>query len=129
VQIHKETKGIMISKESIDVALKSHSLWKRQLKEAITTGQSEFKIWIVMKGDECEFGKWLARLSPEEMQSEDVQKVKILHTEFHEAAGKVLEFALTGGSDAALKMMSHRGIYRDVSRKLVSALNNWKKNL
>ncbi|MFZ1082842.1 MAG: CZB domain-containing protein [Candidatus Kryptoniota bacterium] len=119
----------MIAKEAIDEAVRDHSEWKKRLREAITIGRSEFKIWVVKQDNECQFGKWLHSLSEEEMKSEDFQKVKTLHAEFHKVAGKVLEFALTGGKDAASKMMRQSGTYGDITGRFVLALNDWKNKL
>lgn len=119
----------MVSKEEIDAALAAHSLWKKRLLDAITTGQSEFQVEIVKKDNACQFGKWLYSLPDEVKNETDFTKIKDLHAEFHKTAATILEFAVTGQKETALKKMETGGGYGSITGKLVLALNDWKIKL
>lgn len=119
----------MVTKEAIDSALSAHSQWKIRLHDAATSGTSEFKVEIVKKDNECQFGKWLYSFSQEEMKSEDYQKIKTLHSEFHMIAGDILNLATSGKKNEAMKLLEFGGSYGVTTGKLVLALNNWKNKL
>lgn len=119
----------MVSKEAIDSALNAHAQWKIRLKDAIEQGQSEFKVDVVKKDNECQFGKWLHSLPESDRQTEDYQKIKTLHAEFHKTAGEILELAVTGQKDEAVKKLEHGGGYGRITGKLVLALNEWRSKL
>lgn len=119
----------MIKKDALDAALAAHAQWKSRLLDAIKTGESEFKVENVKKDNACLFGQWLYKLTPEEMESEDFKKVKALHAEFHQAASEILNMALTGNKEDAIKKLEPGGGYGSISGKLILALNNWKDKL
>lgn len=119
----------MVNKETIDAALSAHAQWKKRLQEAISTGKSEFQADEVKKDNGCQFGKWLYAVTGDIVKSEDYIKVKSLHAEFHKVAAEILEFALTGKKEEALKKLQPGGGYGSISGKLVIALNNWKDKL
>jgi hypothetical protein len=119
----------MVTKEAIDAALSAHAQWKKRLQDAATNGQSDFEVEIVKKDNECQFGKWLSSLSQEEKNSEDFQKIKTVHTEFHTIAGEILKLALSDQKSEAMKMLEFGGQYGVSTGKLVLALNSWKNKL
>jgi len=119
----------MISKEEIDSALTAHGLWKKRLLDAIEKGTSEFKVYVVNKDNACQFGQWLYSLSEEEKSSQDFMKIKDLHAEFHKTAAAILELAMNGKKEEALKKMEYGGGYGQITGKLVLALNEWKNKL
>jgi hypothetical protein len=119
----------MVSKDAVDAALTAHAQWKKRLQTAIATGQSEFKVEIVQKDNECQFGKWLYGLSPDEKTNEDFQKIKALHADFHRTAGDILGLALSGDKELALKKLDYGGTYGGTSGRLVLALQSWKSKM
>jgi hypothetical protein len=119
----------MVTKETIDSALTAHSLWKKRLQEAIDKGTSEFKVSVVDKDDGCQFGQWLYSLTEEEKKSGDFIKVRDLHAEFHKTAARILELAVSGNKEEAVKKMEFGGGYGKITGKLVIALNEWKSKL
>ncbi|HAP35236.1 MAG TPA: hypothetical protein DCQ28_04580 [Bacteroidetes bacterium] len=119
----------MVTKEAIDAALSAHAQWKKRLQDAATNGQSDFEVEIVKKDNECQFGKWLSSLSQEEKNSEDYQKIKTVHAEFHTIAGEILKLAISGQKTDAMKMLEFGGQYGVSTGKLVLALNSWKSKL
>ena len=119
----------MIKKTDIDDALSAHGLWKSRLESAISTGKSEYDPKIVQKDDACPFGKWLYSLGPADAQGVDFEKVKALHAEFHQTAGKVLQLALSGRKDEAERELDPSGSYRKITGKLVLALQTWKEKI
>jgi methyl-accepting chemotaxis protein len=119
----------MVSKEAIDAALSAHSLWKKRLQDAVSTGQSEFKADAVKRDNTCQFGQWLYSLHGDDAKSEDYQKVKVLHADFHSIAGDILALALSGKKDEALMKLGTGGTYGSATGKLVLALQAWKEKL
>ncbi len=102
---------------------------KQDYKMLSYPGNLNSRCRLLKKDNECQFGKWLYSLSPAEMGTEDYQKVKALHADFHRIAGQILEMALTNKKAEALKMIDVGGAYIGATGKLVIALNNWKSKL
>ncbi|HEY4787076.1 MAG TPA: CZB domain-containing protein [Bacteroidales bacterium] len=119
----------MIDPKMIDKALIAHKEWKNRLENAINTGHSDFNPVAVKTDNACEFGKWLSSLPAEEKTSKDYTLVKDLHAEFHKTAGDILQLAVSGKKDDAIKKLSFGGTYGIASSKLCSALYDWKKKL
>jgi methyl-accepting chemotaxis protein len=119
----------MITKEAIDLALNSHALWKERLLEAITIGQSEFQVSVVKRDNACQFGKWLYGISEDEKSSQEYKNIRNLHAEFHRIAGGILELALNGDTEEALKGLESGGSYQRISGRLVLVLNKWRDEL
>jgi len=119
----------MVTREAIDAALSAHAQWKKRLQDAIATGKSEFKADAVKKDDGCQFGQWLYGLTGEDTKSDMYTKVKSLHADFHKTAGDILELALTGKKEEALKKLEAGGPYGSATGKLVLALQAWKDKL
>lgn len=115
--------------EAINKAIGSHGLWKSNLTEAIQTGKSELTVAKASSDSQCEFGKWLATLSPAEASHPEVVKVKGLHTAFHAAAGSTLGLALSGKKPEALKSMEIGGAFAKASAELTMHMMAWKKSL
>lgn len=55
-------------------------------------------------------------------------KIKDLHAQFHEEAGKVLDLALRGKKADAEKAMSMDSKYRELSGALTREMMNWQKS-
>jgi hypothetical protein len=116
----------MISTENIDAALAAHSAWKKRLLESIEMGKSEFKVDVVRKDNACQFGQWLYSIPQEERNNRELSNIINLHAEFHKTASAILELALNGKKEEALKRLEHGGDYGRITGKLVLALNNLK---
>lgn len=119
----------MVTKEAIDAALSAHAQWKKRLQDAISTGKSEFKAETVKKDNACQFGQWLYSLPQSDTKSEDYNKVRALHADFHKITGGILELALMGNAQEALGKLGAGGQYGSASGKLVLALQAWKAKL
>lgn len=119
----------MITRQALDAALAAHVKWKTRLREAIATGQSEFRVDMVKRDTLCEFGQWLEHLPPEDKATAEYRVVKTLHTAFHRTAAEVLELALMGRKDTALKKLAVGERYGNDSGAFVLALNAWKSKL
>ena len=115
--------------DEIDRAIYAHGVWKVQLRTAIGKGSSTFTPEKVRCDDCCEFGKWLhgPTISPEMRQGLPHQVVTRLHREFHLAAAKVLEQAVTHHADDAKALFG--GEFSERSEILVTVLNKWKREL
>lgn len=121
--------NIMLDSKMIDKAILAHKEWKTRLEQAIQTGHSEFSPAIVKGDNSCEFGKWLYGLSPADASGLDFKTVRDLHAEFHKIAGEILQLAISGNQEEALKKLSFGGTYGMASSKLTTALYEWKKKL
>lgn len=86
----------MSTQDAIKAGIAAHGMWKQRLSDAIINGKSDWKPATVKLDNQCEFGKWLLSCSPQEKSSPYFAKIKDLHAQFHEEAGKVLDLALRG---------------------------------
>jgi methyl-accepting chemotaxis protein len=111
----------------VDKAMAAHNAWKQRLLDAIRTGHSEHDPAKVSTDNQCDFGKWLYSMPHELQRSEDWQKVRALHAEFHKEAGRVLELALAGRQAEARQSLEHGGEYARRSAALIEAMIRWKK--
>ena len=111
-------------KEELQQAILAHGQWKVRLESAIATGKSEFRPETVKPDNNCVFGKWFYGLPESEKNSKFYAEVKDLHAQFHLAAAKVLELAIAGKPDEAMKLMTE-GEYIRSSAKLILALGRW----
>ena len=119
----------MVDSMMIEKAMAAHKEWKIRLENAIKTGKSEFSPAIVKTDNSCEFGKWLDNLPSADKSSLDYQTVKVLHAEFHKVAADILQFAVMGKKEEAIKKFSFGGTYGLASSKLMNAMFDWKKKL
>lgn len=117
---------------SLDKAIAAHATWKRRLKTAADTGQSEANPQAVAVDNQCEFGKWLysagTKLSAAEKGS-DFDTVKKLHAEFHQCAAHTLGKALKRDKAGYDGDMSLNGSFTNASARLTAAMMAWKKRL
>ena len=119
----------MTNTANLDKAIANHAKWKHHLRQAIQLGQSEWTAVDVARDDQCEFGLWLSSLPPSEQRSSHWQEVRELHVQFHAAAARVLELALSGAQDEAAKSLAMGSDFTNVSSKLVLAISAWKRDL
>ena len=117
----------MIDPASLDHAIAAHAKWKFRLREAIRTGQSEWKVENIRPDDQCEFGTWLNTLPLSDRMMNEWREVKTLHAKFHVAAADVLESAIAGRKSEAATAMAPGGTFADVSMRLVRIITDWKK--
>jgi methyl-accepting chemotaxis protein len=97
------------------------------LFDAVDTGKSEWTVETIRAHDRCQFGQWLASLTPAESSSEHCQKVTELHAQFHQAASEVLELALTGRKQDAEAAIALGSPFAVVSANLTMAMSAWKE--
>jgi hypothetical protein len=119
----------MVDAEKITKFIAAHAKWKHHLKAAIDTSQSDKTVEDVAPEDRCEFGKWLLSLPKQEQATDQWQKVRTLHAEFHKAAGDVLAMALAGKRDEANAAMAFGGKFARISANLTVAMSEWRKSL
>jgi hypothetical protein len=108
-------------------AITAHSAWTTRLKAAIASRKLDIPVGTVKVDNQCQFGKWLygEQLSAEEKQTDNYRTVKQLHAQFHEAASKIAQLAISGQEAAAESAMNTGSDYARVSSALTAALNNW----
>ena len=121
----------MALKKEITSAIALHSMWKSRLERCIDTGVFDTSIDIIAADDECYFGKWLygESITPDVRDSEEYQRVKEYHAQFHQVAARVVGLALLGNKMEAAKLMSSSGEYTKITTKLVGEMISWADNM
>jgi methyl-accepting chemotaxis protein len=117
---------------ALDKAIAAHGTWKRRLKSAMDSGQSDVAPQVVAADNNCDFGKWLysdgTRLSAT-AKGADFDAVKKLHAEFHRCAADALSKALNGDRQGCDCDMGLTGRFTDASAKLTGAMMSWKRRV
>jgi len=113
----------------IQSAIGAHGAWKLRLVTAINTGSSKISPEVVSCDNQCDFGKWLYNpaMPAEMLGSKPYKEVKILHAEFHKTAAIVLKSAIGGDTSKSKQLLD--GAFTEQSKKLISALGAWKREL
>ncbi|MHC4910866.1 MAG: CZB domain-containing protein [Planctomycetota bacterium] len=119
----------MIDTTHITHAIASHATWKYHLRQAIRTGESEWNVPSTRLDDQCEFGKWLRTLPPEDRTGPHWTRVRDRHQVFHEAAAHVLDLALAGRRAEAEDAIALESEFARASNQLTLAMNAWQKDL
>ncbi|RII27893.1 MAG: hypothetical protein CXR31_06645 [Geobacter sp.] len=120
----------MSDPSELNKAIKSHSVWKIRLKDAVDSGKSEFTPAKVKDNHICEFGIWLANLPPSEKAQEIYKRVQPLHEKFHTEAAEVLQMAISGQKEKAhLALTDIKSDFVYVSSQLINTLSEWKQKV
>lgn len=119
----------MTSQQEIDRAIDAHTRWTAQLRDAIHHCSCSTPLEVIQSDNQCEFGRWLYSdtITPTEKAAPRFKIVQKLHAEFHRTAARVAELALAGRQADASKMLQENGEYNVISRKLINAMQDWKK--
>lgn len=117
-----------MSSEAIDRAVCTHGLWKSRLRRAIERGEAERTLASVPHESLCELGRLLQRpeLALGSVAPQHLERLRVLHAEFHRVASKVLDLALTGQKEEALRFIDAHGPFTEVSMLLVREMMAWK---
>jgi hypothetical protein len=110
-----------------DRAIAAHAKWKYRLYQAIDTGKSEWTVAVVRASDRCDFGAWLKALPVAEKMSDQCERVKQLHSEFHQIAADVLQLALEGRKEEARAAIALGSRFSAISAELTMALSAWSE--
>ena len=120
----------MDQKSKIQAAIEAHTMWFLRIRTAIEKKISDFKPEIVKTDNNCEFGKWLYGDFPLEFRNTPIyREIKEHHAKFHQLAGKILELALSGKTQEAVKAMEAGSEFKVLSLGLITKLNALKKLL
>lgn len=117
----------MSKHDEIRMAIAAHGLWKTRLRAAIESGRSEWDVAHVAKDDQCDLGRWLAGLAPDDADAERTERVKRLHTKFHLEASKVLRMAHGGQGSIATMAMAAGSPFDRLSNELTRELLLWSR--
>lgn len=110
--------------EQVRTAIAAHGQWKVRLRDAISTGDSEFKVAVVKLDNQCPFGKWLYGGGQHSFPSVSYyEQVRELHARFHEEAARVLLLATTGKTEEAKAALASGSAFSKISGSLVGALS------
>ncbi|MDY6820924.1 MAG: CZB domain-containing protein [Deferribacterota bacterium] len=112
-----------LSKE-LSQALGKHSIWKNKIKRAITTGQLDTIMDIVVDYHECDFGKWLCsnEVTKKFSGNKFYEEIKIYHKKIHEEAKEIVELAKKD-REKALKMFNESTLllqFANIVRRLAA---------
>jgi methyl-accepting chemotaxis protein len=117
---------------ALDKAIAAHGMWKRRLKNAMDSGQSDVTPPVVAADNNCEFGKWLysdgMKLTSIE-KGTDFEAVRKLHADFHRCAADTLGKALKGDRQGCDCDIGLTGRFTDASAKLTGAMMAWKRRV
>ena len=120
----------MSTENEITEAIKAHSLWKKKLKVAMDTGESDDSPENVKTDNHCAFGKWLHNsIDPKVKASPHYDDVVKLHAEFHLVAGEILELALDCKQENAHKLIMLGAEFAVHSSALIQRMREWQDNL
>ncbi len=109
--------------QQIDAAVNAHSKWITELRIAIEEGSSVFDPDIVRADNHCEFGKWLYDDFPKSTESQELfDNVREVHAKFHRKAAHILQLAVSGSAEQALKLMDYQGEFMRLSGELILLL-------
>ncbi|MEI6557160.1 MAG: CZB domain-containing protein [Rhodospirillaceae bacterium] len=107
-----------------------HAAWKRRLRQAIDSGQSEMSVDEVGDDQGCAFGRWLRSAAFSGADGDrEYETVCQLHTQFHRVAAATLQLALAGNRKEAEHCMAAGGIFAETSARLMRALGGWKRQI
>jgi hypothetical protein len=120
---------MMSYQDDIEKALIAHGAWKHRLNTAIASGTSEFQVSQVREDNRCDFGKWFYSLPAEIRGADHGMNIQKLHAEFHAEAARILDLALKGEKEEALRSLGTGSRYVGISGRLYLALSQWKKRL
>jgi hypothetical protein len=118
-----------MDKQHITKFIGQHGIWKSRLRQAIDSGKNSHDIGSVRRDDQCEFGKWLKELPPQDRTSQHYRSVSSLHSEFHREAARVLELVAAGKKAEAEKALGSGGSYAAASSKLTQEMTAWMNSL
>jgi hypothetical protein len=108
--------------EKVEAAIKAHFAWFDRLKNAVATGQSEFKPEVVAKDNQCEFGKWIYSDLSNLCDQKTFAEIKENHAKFHQKASEVLSLALAGNKAKATEELARTGVLSQLSGRLILIL-------
>ena len=113
----------------IDLAIKAHTQWMSQLRQAVLDALSGIDVQSIRADSHCDFGKWLLGpgLSVDDRLTDHYLEVRRLHAEFHELSGRIVELAAAGQVAEAYTLLY--GEYLTLSGRLVLALRAWQTSL
>lgn len=113
----------------IDLAIKAHTQWMSQLRQAVLDALSGIDVQSIRADSHCDFGKWLLGpgLSVDDRLTDHYLEVRRLHAEFHELSGRIVELAAAGQVAEAYTLLY--GEYLTLSGRLVLALRAWQASL
>jgi len=113
--------------EMVKCAISAHTAWSAKLKAAIASRHLDEPVQTLRADNQCQFGKWLnsGAVTEAEKLSGNYRQSKLLHGQFHEAAAKVAELAISGQEKAAEEAMGPESEYQKISTALTRALTDW----
>jgi len=75
--------------------------------------------------DECPFGRWLTTPEAEKLDPERTAEARILHTQYHAIASRVLAAVGDGDIDRARTLLESEDGHAGVSRRLTDLVRTW----
>ena len=116
--------------EARDVELwtpvRAHAEWITQFRESLY-GRASLTPSLVADDEACEVGRWLIRQQNAIGHLSEYDIAKDVHAKLHRRAAHCLELAAAGHRFEALAETENHGEMRQLSRRLVKAFQNLKR--
>lgn len=109
----------------IRAAIGAHDALRRRLIDAVDGGARDLDPGLVLRADQCDFGRWLYSTLPalSGAQSERARQVRDLHRVFHTEAIEALTLAREGNTVAARQALD--GPFAEASNAMTNAMTAW----
>ena len=116
-------------KMQLENAVGTHIEWRKQLRNAIDTGESETTPEQAACNTNCAIGKWLASSDINAVTNDGTpyRTINDMHTEFHICAGEILGMVASGKSKAAEDLLF--GDFTVQSENLIRGLKKWRNTV
>ncbi|KAB6715787.1 hypothetical protein C8029_13705 [Roseobacter sp. TSBP12] len=110
-------------------AICAHASWTRTFSECIDHGKLEKTSQDISCDDQCDFGKWLAGLSPSanDPAMKKFNMIKAMHTQFHVEAGKIAVH-VENGDRASARTGYEAPHFKRMTHSLIINLNDWRED-
>jgi hypothetical protein len=108
-------------------ATNAHKAWKKRLYDCICSSCASLDPAVVALDNRCDLGRWLYSIRDSQPQlSPQTQRIftRLLeeHSAFHRAAAKVVQQALDGQTQDALRQLQGSGDYNRISNQVIATL-------
>jgi len=110
-------------------AICAHASWTRAFSECIDHGKLQKTSQDISCDDQCDFGKWLAGLSPSanDPAMKKFATIKNMHSRFHVEAGKIAVH-VENGDRAAARKGYEAPHFKRMTNSLIINLNDWRED-
>lgn len=117
---------ILIVPFNFDAAINAHIDWKMKLTKYLANPDRTLNSEHVCKDNQCSLGKWIYGDGQQYNKMNEHSELRATHAEFHQTAGKIIDYIHSGSMDAAHKLLAPQGHYSMVSDRCVELIREIK---